>query len=138
MNAHTHDEQLIYFGITQLRPKRGLARVNPELSPTQTHTLAVVKQQLIKDSFGATGVALLGLNCNAKLQTLDICSDQQAETSREATTEKYTTATYSDVSIHAALVPPSLKMLMPKRDALQLPPARLNVNNHTDIDAIAN
>lgn len=53
-HTYTHGEQLIYFGITQLRPKRGLERVNPELSPTQTHMLAVVKQQLIKDSFGAT------------------------------------------------------------------------------------
>lgn len=74
----------------------------------------------------------------AELQTLDICSDQQAPTSRKATTEKYTTATHSDVSIHEVLVSPSLKMLTPKRDVLQLPPARLNVNNHTDIDSAAN
>lgn len=39
--------------------QRGPGRVNPEISPTQTHTLAIIKQQLIIVSFGTTCVATL-------------------------------------------------------------------------------
>lgn len=44
--------------------QRGPGRVNPEISPTQTHTLAIIKQQLIMISFGTTCVATLNQNAH--------------------------------------------------------------------------
>ena len=67
----TYSDRHIY----SVKARAKSVRVNPEIRPTQTHRLAVVKQELIRRSFGTASVATL-FELKSRAALTPVCRNQ--------------------------------------------------------------